>query len=100
MKLQTEAWPDKFGSTYYRTGSDDDGIPYRYQSIEDYRNVKGVDWQNENVPSHLVAGPQRFDLGRQRQDQVRFLSFADFLENGIFKNSAFNKVTAKMRVSP
>lgn len=31
VKLQTEAWPDKFGSTYYRAGSDDDGIPYRYQ---------------------------------------------------------------------
>ncbi len=33
VKLQTEAWPDKFGSTYYKAGDDDNGIPYRYQSI-------------------------------------------------------------------
>lgn len=27
VKLQTEAWPDKFGSTYYKAGDDDNGIP-------------------------------------------------------------------------
>ena len=98
MKLQTEAWPDKFGSTYYRAGSDDDGIPYRYQSIEDYRNVKGVDWQNETFRPTWSQDHNVSISGGNDKTKYAF-SFADFLENGIFKNSAFNKVTAKMRVS-
>lgn len=98
VKLQTEAWPDKFGTTYYRAGSDDDGIPYRYQSIEDYRNVKGVDWQNETFRPTWSQDHNVSISGGNDKTKYAF-SFADFLENGIFKNSAFNKVTAKMRVS-
>ncbi|MDE5622725.1 MAG: carboxypeptidase-like regulatory domain-containing protein, partial [Alistipes sp.] len=47
VRLQTEAWPDKFGTTYYRSGNDSDGIPYRYQTLDDYVGVAGVDWQSE-----------------------------------------------------
>ena len=47
VRLQTEAWPDKFGDTYYKTGNDDNGIPYRYQTIDDYIGVSGIDWQSE-----------------------------------------------------
>lgn len=98
VKLQTEAWPDKFGSTYYKAGNDDNGIPYRYQSIEDYRNVKGVDWQNETFRPTWSQDHNVSVSGGNDKTKYAF-SFADFLENGIFKNSAFNKITAKVRVS-
>ncbi len=34
VKLQMEINPDRFEHTYYRSGSDDDGVPYKYQSLE------------------------------------------------------------------
>ncbi len=98
VRLQTEAWPDKFGDTYYKTGNDDNGIPYRYQTIDDYIGVSGIDWQSETFQPTWSQDHNVSVSGGSGPHEV-CLSFSDFLENGIFRNSAFNKITAKMRVS-
>ena len=36
VKLQVEANPTKYGTTYYKLGEDSDGNAYTYQSAEDY----------------------------------------------------------------
>lgn len=71
VKLQTEAWPDKFGSTYYKAGDDDNGIPYRYQSIDDYVGLGGVDWQNETFRPTWSQDHNVSISGGNEQDQVR-----------------------------
>lgn len=93
VKLQMEAWPDKFSGTYYK---DEEGA--RYQSLEDYRGVSGVNWQKETFkPSwshdHNVAVTGGNDNTKYS------LSFSDYIENGIFTNSSFDKKTAKVRVN-
>ena len=98
VRLQVEAWPDKFSDTYYKVGNDDDGIPYRYQSIEDYRNSRGVDWQSETFRPTWSQDHNVSVSGGSDKTKYSF-SLSDFLENGIFTNSAFNKITGKMRVN-
>ena len=98
VRLQTEAWPDKFGDTYYKVGNDDNGNPYRYQTIDDYIGVSGIDWQSETFQPTWSQDHNVSVSGGSDRTKYAF-SFSDFLENGIFRNSAFNKITAKMRVS-
>lgn len=98
VKLQTEAWPDKYGTTYYRSGNDSDGNPYRYQSLDDYLTEGGVDWQNEAFRPTWSQDHNVSISGGTDQTKYTF-SFSDFLENGIFKNSAYNKITSKMRIN-
>lgn len=93
VKLETEAWPDKFTGTYYKDDAD-----ARYHSLEDYRNEGGVNWQKETFrPSwshdHNVAVTGGNDNTKYS------LSFSDYIENGIFTNSKFDKKTAKVRVN-
>ena len=60
--------------------------------------MKGVDWQNETFRPTWSQDHNVSVSGGNDKTKYAF-SFADFLENGIFKNSAFNKITAKVRVS-
>lgn len=96
--LQMEAWPDKFTGTYFKLGNDDEGVPYRYQTIDDYRGAGGVDWQNETFRPTWSQDHNISVSGGSDKTKYSF-SFSDFLENGIFRNSAFNKITGKMRIS-
>lgn len=98
VKLQTEAWPDKFSTTYYKEGDDDNGLPYRYQSIDDYIGLGGVDWQSETFRPTWSQDHNVSVSGGTDKTKYSF-AFSDFLENGIFTNSSFNKITAKMRVN-
>lgn len=98
VKLQTEAWPDKFGTTYYKAGNDDNGIPNRYQTLDDYIGVGGIDWQSETFRPTWSQDHNVSVTGGSEKTTYAF-SFADFLENGIFTNSAFNKITSKMRIT-
>ena len=47
VDLQMEINPLKYAGTYFKEGKDASGTPYRYQSIADYDNVAGIDWQKE-----------------------------------------------------
>ena len=46
VKLQGEV-NSKYSDSYFKPGNDDNDIPYRYQSLDDYMGVKGVNWQDE-----------------------------------------------------
>lgn len=93
VDLQMEAWPDKFTGTYYK--ADDDA---RYHSLEDYRGVKGVDWQAETFrPSW--SHDHNVSVSGGNDNTKYALSFSDYIENGIFTNSSFDKKTAKVRVN-
>lgn len=96
-KLQVEAWPDKFSETYYKQGNDPDGNPYRYQSLDDYIGLGGVNWQKETFRPTWSQDHNVSVSGGTDKTKYTF-SFSDFLENGIFTNSSFNKITSKMRI--
>ncbi len=91
--LQVEAWPDKFGDTYFKNDPE-----ARYQSINDYIGVPGIDWQSETFRPTWSQDHNVSVSGGSDKTKYSF-SFSDFLENGIFTNSSFNKITAKMRIN-
>lgn len=96
VKLQMEINPTKYATTYYQEGNDADGNPYRYQSLEDYRNVSGIDWQRE---AFRPTWSQNHDIsitGGTKTTQYA-ISYSHFDEDGIFVNSGFKKNTGKMR---
>lgn len=87
-----------FSTNYWKQGNDDDGKPYRYQTLEDYRNYPGIDWQGEMFRPTWSQDHNVSLSGGTDQTKYTF-SFSDFLENGILRNSGFNKVTGKMRIN-
>lgn len=93
VALQVEAWPDKFGNTYFKEGEEN-----RYQTIDDYIGEAGVDWQSETFRPTWSQDHNVSVAGGTDKTKYSF-AFSDYLENGIFTNSSFNKITAKMRVN-
>lgn len=90
-KFQNES----FGTTYWHDGvNESTGEPYRYQTLEDYRSVPGIDWQGE-IFRPTWSQDHNVSLSGGTENTKYSLAFSDFLENGIFNNSGFNKVTAK-----
>lgn len=88
----------KYKDTYYKTGNDDDGIPHRFQSLDDYIGVKGVNWQNETFnPTWSQDHNISINGGDDRTTYA--FSFSHYNENGIFNNSGFDKTNAKFRVN-
>lgn len=81
-------------NTYWREGEDADGKPYRYQTAEDYLKVPGINWQDE-VFRPTWSQDHNVALSGGTENTRYSVSFSDYLENGIFNNSGFNKVTAK-----
>lgn len=95
VKLQGEINSD-YLNTYYREGTDDDGNPYRYQSLDDYIGVEGIDWQDETFnptwsQSHTVSVSGGSDQSKYAG------TFSRYVEDGIFNNSGFDKTTFKLR---
>ena len=98
VKLQIELNADRFASTYYQAGEDKNGIPYKYQTMEDYRNVEAIDWQGRTFRPTWSQDHNLSVMGGN--DQTKYtLSFAHYNENGIFTNSGFDKTSGKFRVS-
>lgn len=96
VQLQTEV-NNNYANTYYKPGNDDNGIPHVYQSAEDYIGVKGINWQNETFRPTWSQDHNLSVSGGTKDTKYTF-SFARFDENGIFKNSGFDKTTAKLRI--
>lgn len=98
VKLQMELDPLKFTNMYYRLGNDEAGQPYRYQTIDDYHNVSGIDWQEE---AFRPTWSQNHDLsvrGGNKETQYA-LSFSHFDEDGLFTNSSYVKNTVRMKLN-
>lgn len=97
VRLQSDV-NSKYTDTYYKVGDDDQGIPYKYQSLEDYIGLSGVNWQNETFRP-TWSQDHNLSLTGGNESTKYALSFARFDEKGIFNNSGFDKTTAKFRVN-
>ena len=96
VKLQGEVKPELL-TGYYQEGNDADGTPYRYQSLDDYIGLSGVDWQGETF-NPTWSQDHNFSLMGGSDNTKYNASFSRYIENGIFKNSGFDKTTAKFRL--
>ncbi len=96
-KLQMEINPTKYAGTYYKEGNDADGNPYRYQSLDDYLHVSGIDWQKEAFKSTWSQNHD-FSISGGSKDSQYSVLFSHFDEDGIFTNSSFQKNTGKLRL--
>ena len=95
VKLQGEIKPE-YANSYYKSGNDDNGIPYLYQSAEDYIGMKGVDWQEETF-NPTWSQDHNLSISGGSDNTKYTASFSRYIENGIFKNSGFDKTTGKIR---
>lgn len=95
VKLQGEV-NSKYSDSYFKTGNDDNGNPYRYQSLDDYIGVSGVNWQDETF-NPTWSQDHSLSIMGGTEDTKYNASFSRYIENGIFKNSGFNKTTGKFR---
>lgn len=98
VDLQMNVNPARYATTYYKPGNDENGNPYKYQSLADYENVKGIDWQEQ---AFRTTWSQNHDIslsGGQKGSSYAF-SYTHFDETGIFKNSGFRKDAARVKVS-
>lgn len=98
VALQMETNPTKYADTYFKAGADSDGVPYKYQSIEDYRDFPDpIDWQSE---AFRPTWSQNHDVsirGGSKSSQYT-VSFSHFDENGIFVNSGYKKNNARVKL--
>lgn len=95
VKLQGEV-NEQYLGTYYKEGMDEEGNPYRYQSLNDYIGDKGVNWQDQTFNS-TWSQDHNLSVTGGNNDTKYTASFSRYIENGIFKNSGFDKTTAKVR---
>ena len=97
-KLQMEINPSKYATTYYNQGNDSNGNPHRYQSLDDYIGVEGVDWQNETFRP-TWSQDHSLSVNGGNENTKYSISLSRYDENGIFKNSGFDKTTGKFRIN-
>ena len=96
VKLQTEL-KDTYEKVYYQEGNDKEGVPYRHQTIDDYRNDSGVDWQDEAFKPTWSQGHDISVSGGQKGTTYA-ASFSHYDEDGIFTNSGYKKNAGKLRI--
>ncbi len=97
VKLQADV-NSAYANTYYRAGDDEDGVPYRYQTAEDYRDVSGINWQAETFRPTWSMDHNVTVNGGVEATKYNF-SFNRYNEDGIFSNSGFDRTTANMRIN-
>lgn len=96
VKLQGEV-NEAYSSTYFKAENDADGNPYKYQTLDDYIGVTGVDWQGETFNPTWSQDHNISIMGGT--DNTKYNgSLSRYVENGIFKNSGFDRTTAKFRL--
>ena len=95
VRLQHDLNSDS-DDVYFRPGTNADGVPYRYQSMDDYRNVAGINWQDQAFRN---TWSQNHDISLQGGiKQAKYTaSFSHFDENGIFVNSGYRKNAARVK---
>lgn len=95
-RLQGDIDP-KYKETYYKEGDETEGVPYKYQTLDDYIGVAGVDWQGETFNPTWSQDHNVTIMGGT--DNTKYNgSLSRYVENGIFKNSGFDRTTAKFRL--
>ena len=100
VALQLETNYSKYKDTYFRSGNDADGNPYKYQSLDDYRNLDASEWVNWQDEAFRPTWSQNHDVsvrGGTKESQYT-ISFSHYDENGIFTNSSFARNTARVKI--
>lgn len=97
VKLQSEQ-KAQYIPNYYKQGEDENGVPYRYQTLDDYIGVSPIDWQDETF-TPTWSQDHNVSITGGNEDTKYSASFSHYKENGIFKNSGFTKTTGKFRVN-
>ena len=88
----------KYSDSYFKEGLDDNGNPHKYQSLDDYIGMSGIDWQEKTFrptwsQDHNISINGGSDMSKYN------LSFSRYTENGIFNNSGFDKTSARMKIN-
>lgn len=99
VSLQIENFSE-YKDLYFRSGNDADGNPYKYQSIEDYKNLSPdeyIDWQDEAFRPTWSQNHEVSVRGGNKTSQYT-VSFSHFDENGIFTNSGYTKDNARVKI--
>ena len=96
VKLQLELNPSRYGTRYFQSGEDGWGVPWRFQSMDDYLAVGGIDWQQE---AFRPTWSQNHDISLMGGNSTtRYTaSFSHFDEAGIFRNSGYDKNSARIK---
>ncbi len=97
VKLQMELNPSRYGGRYYNTGEDAWGDPYRFQSLDDYHSVKGIDWQKEAFRPTWSQNHDVSVMGGSKTNSYT-ASFSHYDNQGIFRNSGFDKNSARIKI--
>ena len=85
-RLQGDIDP-KYKDTYYKEGEETEGVPYKYQTLDDYIGVAGVDWQGETFNPTWSQDHNVTIMGGT--DNTKYNgSLSRYVENGIFKIAA------------
>ena len=97
VNLTMETNPSRYADTYFKEGNNSEGNPYKYQTMDDYKNVKGIDWQDE---AFSPTWSQNHDLSVMggNKDSRYTISFSHFDENGIFPNTGYVKTNARVKL--
>ncbi|MBE6250851.1 MAG: TonB-dependent receptor [Bacteroidales bacterium] len=98
VDLQMEVNPTKYAGMYYKEGNDSSGNPYRFQTMDDYKDVKGVVWQDEAFRPTWSQSHDVSVSGGSRETQY-LVSFSHFDEDGIFASNSFAKNTARLKLN-
>ena len=96
VKLQSEI-NSEYAKTYFKEGNDDYGVPHKYQTLDDYADLKGVVWQDETFRPTWSQDHNVSVAGGSPESQYSF-NFSRYDEEGIFLNSGFDKTTGKLRI--
>ncbi len=97
VKLQRDV-NSGYADTYYKAGNDVDGMPFKYQTAEDYIDVSGINWQKETFRPTWSTDHNVSVSGGIETTKYNF-SLNRYDENGIFNNSGFDRTSAKMRIN-
>lgn len=98
VALQMELNPSRYATTYYKVGKDDDGNVSKYQTLDDYKDVAGIDWQNEAFAKTFSQNHDLSVMGGGKGSNYT-ASFSHFDEKGIFTNSGFRKDAARIKLN-
>ena len=85
-------------SMYVRHGNDYNGNPYRFQSIDDYKAVDGINWQDEAF-QNTWSQNHDVSLSGGTKTTKYTVSFSHFDEDGIFINSGYIKNAARVKIN-
>ncbi|NME66771.1 SusC/RagA family TonB-linked outer membrane protein [Flammeovirga aprica] len=98
VKYQLDTQDSESNRQYFQEGVDENGVPYRFQTLNDYIGYDGIDWQNEvfkptSLQSHNITAS-----GGTKKTRYRF-SYGFFDEKGLFVNSGFKRNNLRLKIN-